>query len=106
MKSVGATRWNPESRAGAMAVKSKGKIDLDAVKTVSSAVMNWAQYQNLAGEHDTVETSTVRGNYDWRSYIQEETSIARRREARANRDKKPERPAPVPPAPAPSNLYA
>lgn len=89
-----------------MAVKSKGKLDLHAVKAVSSAVMNWAQYQNLAGELDNVETSPVRGTYDWRSYLQEETSLARRREARANRDKKAERPAPAPPAPAPSNLYA
>jgi hypothetical protein len=106
VKSVGATRWNPESRAGAMSVKPKGRLDLNAVKAMSSAVMNWAQYQNLAGELDNVETSPVRGTYDWRSYIQEETSLARRREARANRDKKPERPAPVAPAPAPSNLYA
>lgn len=89
-----------------MSVKPKGKIDLKAVKTMSAAVMDWAHYQNLAGELDNVETSSVQGNYDWRSYIQEETSLARRREARANREKKAERPASAPPAPAPSNLYA
>lgn len=103
MYAVGVMRWNPESRAGAVAVRQKGKTDVQAVKAVSAAVMDWARYQNLDGEADNVETSSVQGTYDWRSYLHEETGFARRREARARKN---ERPAPPAPAPAPTNLYA
>ena len=75
---------------------------MQAVKSMSAAVMDWAHYQNLAGEVDTIETSTCRGTYDWKAYLHEETAVARRREAR---EKKAERPVPVPPAPAPASLY-
>lgn len=101
---MGVMRWNPESRAGAVSVKSTGRMDLRAVKALSAAVADWADYQNLGGELDNVETSSVRGSYDWRAYLHEETGFARRREARAR--KQQERPPPAPPAPAPQNLYA
>lgn len=73
-------RWDPESRAGAVAVRSKRSHDVDAVKAVSDSVMSWAQYQNLAGELDNVESSPITGTYDWKAYIQEETELARKRE--------------------------
>lgn len=106
MKSVGANRWDPETRAGAVSIKSKGRVDLDATKAVANAVNSWAEYQNLSGDVDIVETSAIQGTYDWRSYLHEETGFARRREARANRQKAAERPGAQAPAPAPQNLYA
>ena len=77
---------------------------MKAVETISDHVADWAKYQNLAGECDTVESSTISGNYDWRSYIQEEAQLARRREEQEKpRAKKAERPAT--PA-APTVFYA
>jgi len=80
-----------------VAVRAKG---MKAVGAISTHVSDWARYQNLAGEHDSVETSPITGNYDWRSYIQEEAQYARRREEKEKpRDKKAER-AEQPPAPS------
>lgn len=84
-------------------MKAKRGVDVETMSSFSRAVADWARYQNIAGDMDLVETSTVRGNYDWRSYLQEETSYARRREARA---RKAEPRASQAPAPAPHNLYA
>lgn len=97
------TRWDPKSRAGAISVKG-GRLDTRTMQNVSELVADWAEYQNLAGECDNVETSPITGNYDWRSYVREEAAIARRREAK----KKPvmEKQAAPPPAPAPSVFYA
>lgn len=74
------------------------------MESISDHVADWAKYQNLAGEHDTVESSTISGNYDWRSYIQEEAQLARRREEQDKpRLKKAERSS----APAaPTGFYA
>lgn len=78
--------------------------DVRAVEAISENVDDWARYQNLSGECDTVETSPVSGTYDWRSYLQEETQLAQRREERArSREKKPERPEPTKP---PAGYYA
>lgn len=93
------TRWDPSSRAGAVAVRSTG---LKNLRTLTDSVSAWASYQNLAGDMDTVETSAVQGIYDWRAYIREETQIARRREEKKPASK-PERAAP---APAPTVFYA
>lgn len=107
MNSLGITRWEPESRAGAVAVRRKNAMDVSAIRAVAETVRDWAQYQDLDGEVDNVETSPITGTYDWRAYLQEEAAIARRREraraAQKARDKKPERPAP---APAPAVFYA
>ncbi|MEA3199984.1 MAG: hypothetical protein QOE90_1412 [Thermoplasmata archaeon] len=102
VESLGVTRWNPESRAGAVAVKSSRSFDAKAIEQVSDAVRDWAEYQNLAGDADTVESSPIQGNYDWRAYIQEEARAAKERAARARPAKKEA----VPPAPAPSVFYA
>ena len=100
MKSVVYTRWDPKSRAGAVAVREVG---MKGVAALSDHVDDWARYQNLAGEHDSVETSPISGNYDWRSYIQEEAQLARRREEKEKpREKKTER---AQPAPAPTVFY-
>lgn len=98
---MGYTRWDPKSRAGAVAVHKPG---MKGVAALSEHASGWARYQNLAGEHDSVETSPIVGTYDWRSYIQEEAQLARRREEKEKpRDKKAaER---VEPAPAPSVFY-
>lgn len=103
MSLLAYTRWDPRSRAGAVAVRKKSQHDLHAVEAFSESVGEWAQYQNLAGECDTVERCPVSGTYDWRSYIQEETQLARRREEQKPREKKLDR---VEPAPAPSGYYA
>ncbi|HUR69124.1 MAG TPA: hypothetical protein VM370_07740 [Candidatus Thermoplasmatota archaeon] len=104
MTSLAYMRWDPRSRAGAIMVKKQTLHDLKAVEALSENVTDWAKYQNLAGECDTVETSPVSGPYDWRSYIQEETKLAQRREADAKPvAKKTERPAA---SSAPSVFYA
>ena len=100
---MGYTRWDPKTRAGAIAVRATSKLDVQASESISEHVMQWAKYQNLVGEHDNVETSPIRGSYDWRSYIREEAQLAKRREETKPRDKKVERAAP---APAPSVFYA
>lgn len=99
MKSLGVTRWDPASRAGAVAVRPRRAHDVQTLRDIADTVNDWADYQKLAGEADNVETSPITGTYDWRSYLQEETDIARRRDAeRARREKKVER-APLPPVP-------
>ncbi|HET6406042.1 MAG TPA: hypothetical protein VFH78_15485 [Candidatus Thermoplasmatota archaeon] len=71
---------------------------------VSDHVAQWARYQNIVGEADSVETSPITGTYDWRSYIQEEAQYARRREEKEKpRDKRAA--AVQQPAPAPSVFY-
>lgn len=98
------TRWDPKTRAGAIAIRAEKRCDVRAVESISDHVQDWAKYQDLDGEHDSVETSPIRGSYDWRSYLQEETQMARRREQQAKpREKKVDR---APPAPAPSVFYA
>lgn len=82
-------------------MRQKGALDVKAEEALSDNVSEWARYQSLAGECDTVETSSVSGPYDWRAYIQEETTLAWRREK--PRDKKTEGGEP---APAPSVFYA
>lgn len=75
---------------------AKGRHDVKAVEAVSNAVAGWARYQNLTGELDNVETSSVKGNYDWRSYLHEEAELASKREApRARKVEKPSPPAPT-----------
>lgn len=79
-----------------------------SVADTTDVVMDWANYVNLAGALDNVETSRVQGNYDWRSYLHEEAEVACQREAeriKANvKNKKPGRAPPTPPAP--HSLYA
>ena len=101
MNSMGSTRWDQKTRAGAVAVRKPG---MKGVAALSDHVAGWARYQNLEGESDSVETSPITGTYDWRAYIQEEAQLARRREEKEKpRDKKaPER---VEPAPAPTVFY-
>ena len=78
--------------------------DVKAVEAFSENVSDWARYQNLGGEHDTVEKCPVAGTYDWRAYIQEETELARKREEQSKpREKKAER---AEPAPVPAGYYA
>lgn len=103
MSLLGFTRWNPESRAGAVAFKPRRGVDLKAVEKIASVVNDWAEYQRLSGEADTVETSPVQGTYDWRAYIQEEARAASQRQRRDAKPAKKEAPAP---APAPSVFYA
>lgn len=107
LKPQPTTRWDPRSRAGAVAVRRARPHDMMAVSNVADVVMDWASYVNVAGTLDNVETSAIQGTYDWRSYLQEEAEVARQREAararQRDRDKKPAR-APTPPAPA--QLYA
>lgn len=103
---MGITRWDPRSRAGAVAVRqTKTQVDVRATRALTQAVADWATYQGLAGDMDAVETSPIQANYDWRSYLHEEAAIAQKREDRLRaREKKSER-AP-PPAPAPTHYYA
>lgn len=97
-------RWDPNARAGAMGVKRRTLHDVSAMRDVTSALNDWARYQNLVGETDQVEPSKVRGTYTWLSYLQEETEFAQRREAdRAKPGKKSD--ARAPPA-VPTHLYA
>lgn len=85
-------------------MKGGSRLDTKTMKDVSELVMDWAEYQNLNGECDNVETSPISGTYDWRSYLHEEAAYARRREAK----KKPavEKQPAVAPPPAPSVFYA
>lgn len=101
MKPSGFVRWDPSSRAGAIAVKPRGRHDMRAMGDVTDAVMDWASYEDLGANVDNAETSTIRGTYDWRAYLKEEAELARKRDAKPA--KKPEAPAP---APAPNQLYA
>lgn len=103
MLSLAYTRWDPRSRAGAVAVQKTTAHDLRAVEEYSETVTAWAKYQNLTGECDTVETSPVIGPYDWRSYIQEEVKLAQRRDDASRPTKKSE--SPTPPS-APAGYYA
>jgi hypothetical protein len=94
------TRWDPSSRAGAVAFRSKNRYD---VQDVHEAIADWASYQNLAGDLDHIETSPVAGNYDWKGYLLEESTLAQKRsEKRAGA--KPARA--VQPESAPSTYYA
>ena len=105
MKSV-VTRWDPASRAGAVAVRARSPTDVEAIQALAENTQEWAKYLDLTGEKDGVETSptTFKGTYDWRSYIAEEAEIARRRDERAKpAAKKADRP--TPPA-APTVFYA
>lgn len=95
---MGFTRWDPKSRAGAVAVRKGG---MKGVGAVCGHVANWARYQNLGGEHDNVETSPITGTYDWRAYIQEEAQYARRR----GEKEKPRKAEPVEATPPPSVFY-
>lgn len=101
-----ATRWDPASRAGAVAVRPRSSTDVEAIHALAENAQEWAKYQDLTGEKDGVDPSptTFKGTYDWRSYIAEEAEIARRRDERAKpAAKKADRPSP--PA-APSVFYA
>lgn len=103
MKLLGITRWNPESRAGAVAITPRRQHDAKAIGQVADALQSWAEYQNLAGETDNVETSPIQGNYDWRAYLQEEAHAAKQR---ADRERPAKKAAAQPQAPAPSVFYA
>jgi hypothetical protein len=92
------TRWDPSSRAGAVAFQSKSRYD---VRDVHQAVADWASYQNLGGDLDSVEPSSVAGPYDWKAYLLEESTLAQKRSGK--RAPKAERPAR---GPAPSAFYA
>ena len=89
------TRWDPESRAGAVSIHGASKVR--CLEEVSTTVTDWARYLDLTGELDSVETSSISGRYDWRSYVQEETEIAMKRDR--PRDAKDE------PAAAPTQYY-
>lgn len=83
-------------------VRSRKATDLGAVKAVADSVQRWADYQNLSGEYDNVETSPIVGTYDWKAYLHEEAKLAQRREG----ERKPRKStAPPAPSPAPSALY-
>jgi len=100
------TRWDPRTRAGAIAVRTSTRAhDTEALKAVAENVREWASYQKLAGDVDNVETSPITGTYDWRAYIQEEAKLAQQREERATERKPAKKPAPQPSA-APSVFYA
>jgi len=103
VKWLGITRWNPESRAGAVAITPRRPHDAKAIGAVADALRDWAEYQNLAGESDVVESSPIRGTYDWRSYLHEEAAAARQR---AERERPAKKPAPAQPTAAPSVFYA
>lgn len=100
------TRWDPSSRAGAVGVKPRGRNDVEAIQAIAESAQEWAKYQNLTGEKDSVDPSptTFKGQYTWRAYIAEEAEIARRRDDRAKPAAKKVEPAK--PAPAPSVFYA
>lgn len=90
------TRWDPTLRAGAVAIREKGIVENAAA--TARTVADWADYQLLGAETETIETSPITGQYDWRAYLQEETELARRR------DDKP-RPRKADVVPAPSVYY-
>jgi hypothetical protein len=94
-------RWNPDSRAGAIAVRPRGAHDVKCVERISNVVQDWASYQNLSGETDSAETVTVSGPYDWRADLHEAAEQARR-DVGQKPAKKTERAAPA----APSVFYA
>lgn len=94
-------RWDPSSRAGAVAIRAKSRYD---VQEIHEAIADWASYQNLGGDLDHIETSPVAGNYDWKGYLLEESKLAQERTAK-RASAKPARPAPTPDA-APSTYYA
>jgi hypothetical protein len=95
------TRWDPSSRAGAVAFRAKSRYD---VSDVHEAVAEWARYQNLAGDLDNAEPSPVAatGPYGWKAYLHEEAKLA---EKRGKRNAKPAAAKPEP-EPAPSVFYA
>lgn len=100
-------RWDPHSRAGAVAVVRKQGHEAQAISDTADIIMDYARYEKLDGSLDNVETSKVRGTYDWRAYLQEEAEAARGRQAeRARTREKEKKPQARPPAPAPSHLYA
>lgn len=103
MKLLGITRWNPESRAGAVAINPRRQHDAKAIGQVADALRDWAEYQNLAGESDNAETSPIQGNYDWRAYLHEEAHAAKQR---ADRERPVKKAPPQTPSPAPSVFYA
>ena len=96
------TRWDPESRAGAVLVRTKRVHDLEAVKAVADSVKDWARYQQLTGELDNVETSPITGTYDWKSYLHEEAQLAQKRAGERRPRKTPSDPI----ASAPTVFYA
>jgi hypothetical protein len=100
---LGITRWNPDSRAGAVAIRPRRPHDLQALVDVTDTLRDWAEYQNLAGEQDNAETSPIQGPYDWRSYLHEEARAAKQR---AQRDRPVKKASPAASAPAPSVFYA
>lgn len=86
-----------------MAVRRKQALDLEAVQALADSVMDWARYQNLAGDTDVIETSPITGTYDWRAYLQEEAELAQKREA-ASKPRRRE-PRTETPSPAPAVFY-
>lgn len=98
-------RWDPQSRAGAVAVARKEGHTAQAISDTADIITDYARYEKLEGSLDNVETSKVRGVYDWRAYLQEEAEAARGRQAERMRrsDKKPQA---RPPPPAPTTYYA
>lgn len=101
--SVSVTRWDPESRAGAVAVRVKKRRDYAAMRAMADTIQEWAEYTEMDGELDNVETSPITGTYDWRAYLREEADYARRREAASQAQGK--KVARSPP-PAPPGFYA
>lgn len=87
------TRWDPRTRAGAVAVRSKSAIDADAMRAIAETIHDWARYQDLAGDVECAETSPIVGTYDWKAYLQEETQLAQARDQREQRRKAARRPA-------------
>lgn len=99
------TRWDPSTRAGAVAVKRKHRFDFVALQSEAENLSEWAAYEDTAGEFESHEPSPETGTYDWRSYLREEAALAKHREDRRRaRDKRGG--APVPPPPPPDGLYA
>lgn len=94
-------RWDPRTRAGAIAVRAKSAHDTEAMKALADNVREWASYQKLAGEIENVETSPITGTYDWKAYLHEEAQAAQARETeRKPVPKKPAKPARAEVAPA------
>lgn len=107
MKPQSFARWDPRTRGGAIAIRRTRLHDAEALSDTTDVVMDWASYVNLGGALDNVETSTIQGTYDWRSYLREEAEMARQREAERTRaTEKTKKPARPPTPPAPNSLYA
>ncbi|MFA5861199.1 MAG: hypothetical protein WDA16_05840, partial [Candidatus Thermoplasmatota archaeon] len=70
-------------------------------------VRDWASYQKLGGDIESVETSPIVGTYGWKAYLQEETQLAQAREEREQRRKsaKKHAVAALPTTAAPENWY-